>query len=507
MRNRFGTLHSTLSFLGSLFIVLGVALVIPLAFAFLNGEISQGYRTVSAFSLSSLLALSLGAVCRTVFRRSALSSPQAMLVCSLGWMGFSAIGAIPFVVGIHASYLDAFFETMSGFTTTGITMFTRLDEIPRSILFWRSLTQWIGGLGILTFFLAVTTRRGSAHRLFGAESHKIEVGRPVPGLANTIRILWSIYAGLTLFVALSLSGVGMSFFDSVCHSFTALSTGGFSPHDASIEHYRLLGYSRFIYIEYILILGMIMGGTNFLVHYGVLKGKWKALFDNTEMKYWWAFIFIFVMLIFAERAIKVEAPVGISAHNIDFWRHIEENFRIVLFQVISIITTTGFGTRDIGSPFFGQAARQLFLVMMVIGGCVGSTGGGLKVLRVAILVKLVRGEVFRLIAPRRAISTLEIDGKSVDGAQIRRVTALFFIWITLLIVGGVATAFLSNLGGYEAFSGMFSALGNIGPCYIPVRTMGELSPIIKIAYILGMLAGRLEILPVLLLFSPKAWRS
>lgn len=299
----------------------------------------------------------------------------------------------------------------------------------------------------------------------------------------------------------------MPFFDSVCHSLTVLSTGGFSPHDASIEYYRLSGHPHFIWIEYILIAGMLIGGTNFLVHYRILKGKWKALFDNTEMRYWWGFIGIFVIAILVERLAKVQSPGGISFHSYDFWRQIEENFRVVLFQVVSIITTTGLGTRDISGPFFGQVARLLFLVMMIIGGCVGSTGGGFKVLRVAILVKLIRKEIYRLVAPRRAISTLRIDGKEVDIDQIQRTSGLFFIWIGLLVLGGIATAFLSNLGGYEASSGMFSALGNIGPCYIPVKTMGQLNPIIKITYILGMLAGRLEILPVLLLFSPRAWRS
>jgi trk system potassium uptake protein TrkH len=411
------------------------------------------------------------------------------------------------MIGIGSTYLDGFFEAMSGFTTTGITMFTGLDEMPKSILFWRALTQWVGGLGILTMFMLVVFRGGSPHKLFGAEGHKINVDRPVPGLANTIKVLFSMYAGFTCFIALALFALGMGFFDSICHSFTALSTGGFSPHDASIEYYRLQGYSNYVWMEYVIILGMLLGGTSFVIHYRVLKGSWRAIFDNIEARYWWSLIGIFVVLIIIERVVRIEP---LSASLVDypgFFHRMEEDIRIVLFQVVSILTTTGFGTRDINTPYFGEAARQFFLVMMVIGGCVGSTGGGIKVLRIAIMGKLIRRELYRLRVPPRAINSVVIDGELIQLDEIQRVGGLFFMWMVLLIFGGGVTEYLSHHNGYVALSGMFSALGNIGPCYIPVAEMGQLHPIIKMVYILGMLAGRLEILPVLLLFSLKAWRS
>jgi len=507
MRNRYQTLRIILNSLGSLCLVLGGILMVPVIVVILNGELSRGYSTLFAFLIPSALAFCLGTVGRTLFRRGTVSVVHAMLICSLGWIAFSLLGALPFVIGIHASYLDGVFETMSGFTTTGITMFTGLDHMPRSVLFWRSFTQWVGGLGILTFFLAVTYRGGSAHMLFGAESHKIDVGRPVPGLAHTIKILWSVYAGYTLFIVLSLVVAGMPLFDSICHGFTTLSTGGFSPHDASIGYYRLGGYPHYIWIEYILIVGMLMGGTNFLIHYRILKGDGKALYDNAEMKYWWGLIGVFLAVILTERLLRVDVLAGASLSNGRFWREIEGNFRIVAFQVTSIITTTGFGTRDIGGSFFGHVAKQLFLVMMVIGGCVGSTGGGIKVLRVAILSRVFRREMYSVVRSRRAVSAVQIDGKRVEVAQIERVSGLFFAWIVLLVIGGIVTAFLSHFDGYRAFSGMFSALGNIGPCYIPVKAMGQLHACIKLVYIFGMLAGRLEILPVVLLFSSKAWQS
>jgi trk system potassium uptake protein TrkH len=500
VRNRFWTIHSILNITGSLLIILGCFLLLPLVVGFLYGE----GEAIRSFLIPSLISFLLGFLLRGLFRSENPNTTQAMLICSVGWLVCSAIGALPFVIGINTSYLNGFFEAMSGFTTTGITMFTGLDSMPKSILFWRSLTQWIGGLGILTFFLAVIYRAGSTHTLFGAETHKVGMDRPVPGLANTLKILWTIYAGFTLIIIVGLLFVGVSLFDSICHSFTALSTGGFSPHDASIEYYRLSGFVHYRWIEYILIVGMLMGGTNFLIHYRVARGNVKSLFNTTEMKYWWTLIIVFVTIILVERFVKMEA---LPSRTPTLFMYIEENFRTVLFQVTAIITTTGFATKDIGSPFFGFVAKQLFLVMMVIGGCIGSTGGGIKVFRISILFKIIQRELYRLRVPSRAVTTPLIDGKPIGTDEIYRVSGLFFTWIVLLIIGGCVTAFLSDLGSYESFSGMFSALGNIGPCYIPVRIMGQLNPVIKIVYIFGMLAGRLEILPVLLIFSSRAWRS
>ena len=500
MRNRFETPNIVLNFLGSLLLVLSVFLLLPLLVGFLSGEFRNGFGAVTPFAVPAAASSTAGFTLRFVFRRGNPNNLQSMLICSLGWIAFSAFGALPFVLGIGSSYIDGYFETMSGFTTTGITMFTGLDSMPRSIIFWRSLTQWIGGLGILTFFLAISYRGGSAHTLFGAESHKIDVERPVPGLGNTIKLLWGIYSAFTLSIAAALTAAGMHFFDSICHSFTALSTGGFSPYDASIAQYRISGHPRFILIEYILIIGMVLGGTNFLIHSRLLKREWRALWDNTEMRYWWSLIGAFIAVILAERLFRMDAAAG------GFFESFESNVRAIAFQVVSIITTTGFGTHDIGGPFFGHVARQLFLVMMVIGGCVGSTGGGIKVLRVGILAKLVRRELFRLRTPPRSVSTVVIDGKPVSSNEIYRIGAMFFAWIVLLVIGGGITALLSHLDSYSAFSGMFSALGNIGPCYISVPDMGSLNWIIKLVYIFGMLAGRLEILPVLLILSRNVWK-
>ena len=487
---------------------MGLVLLFPLIVViFYWGQMGDGWITGAGFVLTSLISFSLGMVLRNRFTSDKLDTTGSMLMCALGWLFASAVGALPFVIGIGANYLDASFEAMSGFTTTGITVFSGLDNMPRSILFWRALTQWLGGIGILSFFLMVISQSGGAHHMFGAESHKISSTRPAPGLFHTLRILWAIYAAFTIFAAAILTLEKMPVFDSVCHALTALSTGGFSPHDSSIEFYRISGHPNFRLIEYTIIFLMMLGGINFLVHYRVLTRDFKALWDNTEIRYWWRLIAGFALIIIIDHFYKSGAFGALfregAAINLS---EFERTFRHSLFQVMSIITTTGFGTKDIGSDFFGALSKQLFLVMMVIGGCVGSTGGGFKVLRVAILNRLIIRELFKLRNPGRVSTGVVIDKKIVPEDEVDRIAALFFTWMALLVVGGGITALFSKLGPWESFSGMFSAMGNIGPCYISVPDMIKIHPIVKLTYIFGMLAGRLEILPVLLLFSRKAWK-
>lgn len=299
----------------------------------------------------------------------------------------------------------------------------------------------------------------------------------------------------------------MPVFDAVCHAFTALSTGGFSPYDSSIDFYRQTGHPNYRLIEYTLTFFMMLGGISFLVHFRVLTKDFKALWDNIEIRYWWRLVVGFTIIVFVERLYRTGALNVIFRDGFTVPHgEIESTFRYSIFQVISILTTTGFGTKDIGSEFFGALSKQLFLAMMVIGGCAGSTGGGLKVLRIAILNRLMFRELFKLRTSPKASSDLIIDKKLVHDDEVRRVAAFFFTWMVLLLLGGGITALFTSLSPWESFSGMFSAMGNIGPCYISVDEMIAIHPVVKVTYIFGMLAGRLEILPVLLLFSTKAWR-
>ncbi len=509
MGNGFRRIDCIFHFVGNLLEILGLLLLLPLVVAFIYwGQMGDGWVTVSAFIATALISYSFGLILRIKFKPKKLDTTGCMLMCAIGWLSVSALGALPFVIAIPSTnYLNAYFEAMSGFTTTGITVFSGLNAMPRSILFWRALTQWLGGIGILSFFLAVTFQVSGAHHIFGAESHKISSGRPAPGLFNTLRILWAIYAMFTLLAAVILAIEGMPIFDAVCHALTALSTGGFSPHDSSIEFYRLTGHHNYRLIEYTLTFLMMLGGINFLIHYRVLTKDFKALWDNIEIRYWWRLLLAFTIIIVIERFYRTGALGALITHGTaPDLGECERTLRYSIFQVMSILTTTGYATENIGSDFFGAAAKQLFLVMMVIGGCVGSTGGGFKVLRVAILNRLMFRELFKLRISGRASTGLIIDRRVVPEDEVHRVAALFFTWMAFLLVGGAITALFSNQGALESFSGMFSALGNIGPCYISGEDMINIHPVVKLTYIFGMLAGRLEILPVLLLFSRKAWK-
>ena len=508
MRNRFQRINCIFDFIGRLLEVLGLVVLLPLIMVFIYwGQRGDGLNTVIAFVVPALAAFASGLILRMVFHSTEpIGMTGSMLICGLSWIFASAFGALPFVIGIKSSYLNAYFEAMSGFTTTGITVYSGLDYMPKSILFWRSLTQWMGGIGILSFFLMITFRGGGAHHIFGAESHKISSSRPVPGLSNTVKILWGIYGLFTLSSILILTIEGMPLFDSVCHSFTALSTGGFSSHDTSIEFYRLTGHSNYKLIEYTLTFIMMLGGINFLIHYRVLTRDFKALWDNIEIRYWWRLIAGFVIIIMLDhlRKVGVLGALFMNPALVDVGE-LERAFRYTIFQVMSVLTTTGFGTKDIGSDFFPALAKQLFLVMMVIGGCVGSTAGGIKVLRIAILNRLMSIELLKLRVSPKASTDLVIDKHIVTHEESHRVGALFFTWMVLLVIGGGITALFTNHSAWASLSGMFSALGNIGPCYISVQDMIDIHPVVKLTYIFGMLAGRLEILPVLLLFSKKAW--
>lgn len=508
MRNGLRRINCIFHFIGGLLLILSLIVLFPLIVVTAYwGQMGDGRSTAIAFITTSIISFLLGIILRSIFKPETLDTTGAMILCGLGWIFISAIGAIPFVMINGANYLDAYFESMSGFTTTGITIFSGLDDMPRSILFWRSLTQWLGGIGILSFFLAVTYQAGGAHHVFGAESHKISSGRPKPGLFSTLRILWAIYILFTLLAGVVFVLEKMPVFDALCHAISTLSTGGFSPHDSSIEFYSITGHPNYRMIEYTVTFFMMLGGINFLVHYRVMTRDFKALWDNIEIRYWWRLIAAFTAVIIIDHLYKTGALSDLFTRGTPVkLAEFERSFRYGIFQVISVMTTTGFGTKDIGSDFFGAISKQLFLVMMVIGGCVGSTGGGFKVLRIAILNRLMFRELFKLRVSDKASAGLVIDKKIVTDNEVHRVAALFFTWMALLLIGGGITALFSSQGPWESFSGMFSAVGNIGPCYISVKDMITIHPVVKLTYIFGMLAGRLEILPVLLLFSRKAWR-
>jgi trk system potassium uptake protein TrkH len=456
------------------------------------------YNLIRAFLIPSLLSLVIGLLLRRLVKPGPVYYLQSLLVCGMAWIVLSVFACIPFWLGARMSFLDAYFETVSGFTTTGITLFTNIEAVQKGILFWRGLIQWLGGLGILTLFLAITFRSDNTYfRLFSAESHKIESSRPSPSIFRTVVILWAIYGLFTLCEVLALRTLGVGLFDATCHSFTTLSTGGFSTYDASIDHFRIAGYGNYKAIEYTITFFMFLGGVSFLLHYKMVTGQFRIVRRNLELRW-------FIMIIFLSTlAILLDHNRHFSGFSLD---SLEEDFRHTIFTVVSLITTTGYGTTDINKPFFPALSKQIFLMLMFIGGCVGSTGGGIKVLRIAVLLKAFAGQIRKGRLPRKAISELVIENTIISAPEFKRITGLFGGWLFLIVVGGFVTAFFTELGSLESISGMFSAVGNIGPCYITVQEMSELPAIVKLTYMFGMLAGRLEILPVLLVFNYKAWK-
>jgi trk/ktr system potassium uptake protein len=273
------------NYLGSLLLIFGVLMLLPMIPAIVFDELGNYYE-VEAFLLPSALCLLLGFLLQKKIPARVPTVTEGMVITALAWLLASVAGGLVFFIGIHKSFVDAVFEAASGLTTTGITVFEGLDAMPKGILFWRALLQWIGGLGILTFFLAVSFRGGiTSATLFGSEGHKIASPRPVPGIFRTIQILWSIYIFFTIAGILLLWLEGITFFDALTHSFTAISTGGFSTHDASIGYFSHFAHGQLI--EYTVIFFMLMGGINFLIHFQVLSGDWSAPFRNFEMQWFW----------------------------------------------------------------------------------------------------------------------------------------------------------------------------------------------------------------------------
>lgn len=498
-QNRWNYFRAVLDYLGLLLWMFGLLLLVGLGVRAIF--VGNGMQEVSvwAFLAPAILSLTAGMLLKRNLHFPPLDTRRAMILCALGWMVVSIVGALPFCIGIRMGFLDAYFETVSGLTTTGITMLSGLERIEPSILFWRSFLQWLGGLGILTFFLAVLYTGGSAHRLFGAESHKVFAKRPTPNLFKSLRILWLIYIAFTIAVGVALAVEGLGTFDAVTHAMTTLSTGGYSPHDASIAYYRQAGYGNFAIIEYTIIAGMLVGGIGFFVHYRVLRGGWRALWDSFEMRLWWLILAGGTAVVMVDRF----RQTGLESFDP---AQLHETFRNSLFQVVALVTTTGFATKDLAGEYFPAASKQLFLMLMMMGGCVGSTAGGIKILRIGVMFSMVTRQVRRLIYGPSAQLPVAIDGEVIDAEELHRIATLIFAWCVLIFCGGMVTALLSDHGTLASASGMFSALGNIGPCYIAMPDMAALHPLIKIVYIFGMLAGRLEILPLLLLFSSRTWR-
>jgi len=488
-----------LNYLGSLLFIFGFAMMVPaLVHIFFPGpEVSP--RVIGAFMVPGMLVSAIGMFMARRLPDKVPNIQDGMIITALAWILVSLASTIPLYLLLDHTFVDTFFEATSGITASGLTIFTGLDEMEPAVLFWRSFTQWIGGIGILTFFLAVSFRGGStAATLFSAESNKIRSSRPVPGIFNTVKIIWIIYASMTVVAFILLYLSGMTLFDAINHTLTLVSTGGFSTHDASIAYFSNFKYGAFI--EYTMIFFMLMGGTNFLLHYKISHGNWRALYEDFEMRLFWFIIFASFILI------GVDIYISHGHKLISSWSTFHLHFRTTLFQTISVITSTGYATRNISDPYYPALAKQVFLMLMFVGGCIGSTAGGFKVLRLGVLWQTLVSELKQLSLPPKAIIPLVIQGKIIPSREIRRICALLFAWIGLIWIGTSLTLACTDLDGWQALSGMLSAVSNMGPFFFSTPELAAFPACVKISYIFGMLAGRLEVLPIFVLIARLARR-
>jgi trk system potassium uptake protein TrkH len=475
-----------------IFNILGKLLVGESFFLFLSLLVSLIYRENDSYAFLKAATITFGAgVVSYLYSKGVdkdLGKREGYIIVSLVWVVFSFFGCLPFLFsGAIPNITDAFFETMSGFTTTGSSILNNIEELPHGILFWRSLTQWMGGMGIIVMFLAILPTLGIGGReLFVAEVPGPAPDKLTPRIKETARSLWGLYMLFTFIETLLLYAGGMSLFDSINHSLTTMATGGYSTKQASI------GFYTSPYIQYIIILFMFIAGTNFTLSYGVITGRFTKVFKDEEFRFYLLLVAFFSVLI----------AIGIFASgNIDG----EQAFRDSLFTVVSIITTTGYATADylLWTPFLGM----LIFVLFFVGGSAGSTGGGVKVVRILLLFKNSFYELKRLVHPS-AVIPIRYNNKVVDQKIVTNILAFFVFYIIIFMISAVLMSFWTS-DIYSAFSAVATTLGNVGPGFGeigPMENFYHLPNLAKWFLAFLMMLGRLELFTVLILFSPSFWK-
>jgi trk system potassium uptake protein TrkH len=477
--------RAVLAVLGFILIVVGVLMGAALPFSFQLGG-GDGLAIIVSSAITLFAGISLWLFGRA--ERHDVGKREGFAIVALGWVVASLFGCLPFILsGVIPSFTDAFFETMSGFTTTGATILPNIEAVPFGVLFWRSLTQWIGGMGIILLSVAILPLLGvGGMQLFDAEVPGLTVEKLTPRISHTARILWMVYALFTALEAGLLMIGGMSLFDALCHSFTTLSTGGFSTKNASIAHFQ----SPFI--QYVIITFMFIAATNFTLHYRALKGDVKGYFQNNE--------FVFYLLVVLGAVLVVS--IGIAS---DYLPGVEEKFRAALFQAVSITTTTGFITADY--QLWAPAVQLIFMLMMFHGGSAGSTAGGMKLARILLMLKNGSNEIKRLVHPK-AVIPVRFNGRAVEQEIITEVLAFFGLFISLFVFMTIVMAAL-GMDIKSAAGAVAATLGNIGPGFGsvgPVDTYAHVPVLGKWVLSFCMLTGRLELFTILVLFSPVFWK-
>ncbi len=475
-----------LNFIGFLLVIDGLAMMtgIPFSIYYGDNDILVLLLTGSSISIFGFLLYYF-----SKNSKKEINKREGYLVVSIGWLVMSLFGALPFVFhGSIPSFTDAFFETMSGFTTTGASILNNIESIPHGLLFWRSLTQWLGGMGFIVLSLAILPILGiGGMQLFVAEVPGPTKDKIHPRVRETAKRLWAIYVIITLAEIILLMVGGMDFFDAINHSFTTMATGGFSTKQDSIAHFT----SPFI--QYVIIAFMFLAGMNFSLHYFLLHRNFKPVSNNEEFKFYTFLIVAFTLII----------TIGIyTTQNIGF----EKSIRDSLFQVVSIITTTGFVTADY--ELWGVFYHTLFFLMLFIGGSAGSTGGGVKAVRHLLLMKNSALELRRLVHPR-AVIPVRYNGVSVSKDIIFNVMAFLLFYLAIFVTGTIFMT-LIGLDFLTAMGSVATSLGNVGPGIEGVGPTDNFSHIPDIGkWLLSflMLLGRLELFTILIIFSPSFWKK
>ena len=472
--------------------LLGIVLIV-LSFAMASSIVWSVYfdepATTTALAIAAMATFASGYACYFFGRRQtgAIGRREALVVVTASWFLIGAFGALPYLFdGAMPSFADAFFESVSGFTTTGSTVLTEIESLSHGLHYWRTLTHWLGGMGIVVLFIAIFPQLGvGAKHLF-----KSEVPGPIteglkPKIKETASVLWKIYLGLTVVEIGLLYLAGMSFFDAMCHAFATLATGGFSTKNASIAYYDSAS------VDLIVTFFMFLAGVNFGLYYAFFKGRFTAIFRDTEFR---VYTSIFVL-------VSLAITVDILSRHPNFWQAL----RYSSFQTIAIVTTTGFATDDFN--LYPDFARTLLVVLMFMGGSAGSTAGGMKVSRIIVVTKAAFIEIYKTFRPN-AVRSVKL-GNSVMSDDLTKSIYGFFALFLFMFVAGTLIMTLLGLDLVTASTSVIATLGNIGPGLERVGAVENFAFIPATGkYFLSfcMILGRLELFTVFVLFVPDFWK-
>ena len=470
---------------GLLLVFVGIFMLLPAIFSLYYGDDDLFYVLIS-----SGITILVGVILWLSLRfKGEIRIRDSFAIVTFGWITVSIFGALPFYLsGYIPSFTNAFFETMSGFTTTGASILTNIEALPHGLLFWRSLTHWLGGMGIIVLSLAIFPMLG----IGGMQLYKAEIPGPIPDkltprIQQTAKLLWGVYVLISLIETILLMFGGMNVFDSLCHTFGTMATGGFSTKNTSITHFNSA------YIDYVIVLFMFIAGANFSLHYYGLRGKFSSYWKSEEFRFYLGITAFFTLFMTVDNLFTIMP-------------NFLESFRYSFFQVVSIMTTTGYATADYEK--WSSASQFILMFLMFIGGSAGSTGGSIKILRVMIFFKLGTTELKKLLHPK-AIIPVRVDGNAVSPNVIVNILGFMFLYLAILIVATI----IMNVIGLDlisSFASVAATLGNIGPglgSVGPADNYFHIPAIGKWVLSFCMLAGRLEIYTVLVLFTRSFWKK